>query len=108
MTLAALVGVCAVVHISKHRYRYAIRDSHSGLIKLGYSRDPLYRLRQLQTGSSAPLHLVHYTSVEGADQRLLETCLHRDINHLRVRGEWFRLSESDARSLIQWAVIRYG
>lgn len=68
----------------------------------------MYRLRQLQTGSSAPLYLVHYTSVDCADQRLLETCLHRDTNHLRVRGEWFRLSLSDARSLIQWGVIRRG
>jgi hypothetical protein len=106
VTLAALVSVCAVVRISNHMYLYAIKDSHSGLIKLGYSSDPVSRLRELQTGSSSVLVLVH-TELVSSDARILERELHRDINHLRVRGEWFRLSESSARDLIQWCVIRY-
>jgi hypothetical protein len=89
-------------------YLYAIKDLESGLIKLGYSRDPRDRLRALQTGSSNRLHLLYYASVGDSDARLLESQLHSDLNHYRVRGEWFRLSDSEARSFIQWAVIRYG
>jgi hypothetical protein len=88
-------------------YLYAIKDLNSGLIKLGYSLDPRARLRELQTGSSSPLHLVYYESVGDLPARLLEKELHRDFAHLRVRGEWFRLSDSEARNFIQWCIIRY-
>ena len=88
-------------------YLYAIKDLVTGLIKLGYSSDPRSRLRELQTGSSSPLHLLYYESVGNSDARLLESQLHRDLNYLRVRGEWFKLSDSEARSFIQWCVIHY-
>ena len=88
-------------------YLYAIKDTVTGLIKLGYSSDPRSRLRELQTGSSSPLHLLYYESVGSADAHLIEHCLHTDFAHLRVRGEWFRLSDSEARNYISYAVIRY-
>jgi hypothetical protein len=88
-------------------YLYAIKDTVTGLIKLGYSSDPRARLRELQVGSSSPLHLLYYESVESSNARLLESQLHRDFAHLRVRGEWFRLSDSEARNYISYAVIRY-
>lgn len=88
-------------------YLYAIKDLHTGLIKLGYSTDPRSRLRELQTGSSSPLHLLYYESCEPGRAALLERQLHKDLNHLRVRGEWFRLSDSAARNSIIHCVIRY-
>lgn len=88
-------------------YLYAIKDLHTGLIKLGYSMDPRSRVRELQTGSSSPLHLLYYESCEPSRAALLERQLHRDLNHLRVRGEWFRLSDSEARLMITHCLIRY-
>jgi Meiotically up-regulated gene 113 len=88
-------------------YLYAIKDLHSGLIKLGYSSHPRDRLRELQTGSSSPLHLVYYESCSSSRAGLLERQLHRDLSHLRVRGEWFCLSDSEARNYICHCIIRY-
>lgn len=56
-------------------------------IKIGYTkRDPIARLRQLQTGSSDRLKLVWLcpsgTMVE-------EKALHRHFADLRLSGEWF-------------------
>jgi hypothetical protein len=87
-------------------YLYAIKDLHTSLIKLGYSSDPHQRLRELQTGSSSPLHLV-YSEHVSSDARLLESHLHHALNHLRVRGEWFRISDLEARNFITWSIIHY-
>ena len=88
-------------------FLYAIRDSQSNYIKLGYSADPIQRVRELQTGSSGALCLVHHAPIRKDRARPVEQQLHRDLNHLRERGEWFKLTENEARELIDFAIIRY-
>ena len=68
-------------------YVYAIRESETGRIKLGISRDPHARLRQLQTGSSQELELVAYRKAENRYQD--EGAVHHANATLRIRGEWF-------------------
>ena len=68
-------------------YVYAIRESETGRIKLGISKDPLARMAQLQTGNSQRLELVAYRK---ANQGLKdERDLHRKADEYHVRGEWF-------------------
>ena len=66
---------------------YAIREKDTGNVKLGISRDPQQRLRQLQTGNSSELELVAYRKAENrfADER----AIHADADAYRLRGEWF-------------------
>ncbi|MBB1074171.1 GIY-YIG nuclease family protein [Rhodoferax sp. 4810] len=68
-------------------YVYAIRERETGHVKLGISRNPQQRLRQLQTGNSSTLELVAYRKAENrfADER----ALHADADVYRLRGEWF-------------------
>ena len=89
-------------------YLYAIRDSESGYVKIGYSINPHDRLRELQTGSGGKLELIHSEPVADRCARLLEQSLHRELNPLRVRGEWFRIDESFARNAIVHHIIRWG
>lgn len=89
-------------------YLYAIKDSLTGYIKIGYSVDPELRKRELQVGCAGSLELIHKESVAESSARLLEQGLHRELNHLRVRGEWFRCDESFVRSAIVHHIIRWG
>lgn len=88
-------------------YLYCISNSRGGC-KFGYSRDPLARVRSLQTGSSSQLELVHSIPVDPQRVRELERLLHREIGlHRRVKGEWFTIDSHSAKKLLLWFEIRY-
>lgn len=89
-------------------YLYAIKDTLTGLIKLGYSYDPTERIRELQTGSAGLLVLVHKEPVTENSALQLEKKLHRELSHLRRRGEWFECDEEFARLQIVHHIIRWG
>lgn len=67
---------------------YFIR-SYNTHIKIGYSNDPEYRKRALQTSSPVKLHL--QAIMPGSFQT--ESGLHEMFAHLRTRGEWFRYTD---------------
>lgn len=68
-------------------YVYAIREKESGNIKLGISRDPQKRMKQLQIGNSQELELV---ALRKADNRFKdERKLHLENNDSHIHGEWF-------------------
>ena len=67
---------------------YFVR-SYNQHIKIGYSNDPEYRVKSLQTGCPTKLHL--QAIMNGNSQT--ESGLHELFAHLRVRGEWFRYTE---------------
>jgi hypothetical protein len=66
---------------------YFIQSSETGMIKIGRSKHPQKRLKQLQTGSTYKLRLI--ASFEGLGWREAE--IHRDLKEWRIRqnGEWF-------------------
>ena len=68
-------------------YVYAIRNNHTGRIKLGISENPERRLKELQTGNDCELELLAYR--EAANRFKDEKAIHNKHQHLRVRGEWF-------------------
>jgi len=71
-------------------YVYAIRESETGRIKIGISRNPVARLSQLQTGNSQQLELVAVKpAVNGFS---CEQDAHKSAASLHIRGEWFRAS----------------
>lgn len=76
-------------------------DGRADCIKIGYTRrDPQDRLRKLQTATPDQLRLIG--AVEG--ERYLERMLHKRYQHLRIRGEWFRIPE--ARMRVQIALLK--
>ena len=68
-------------------YVYAIRNNHTGRIKLGISENPERRLKELQTGNDCELELLAYR--EAVNRFKDEKAIHDKHQHLRVRGEWF-------------------
>jgi hypothetical protein len=71
----------------KGDYLYFIQSDKSGMIKIGRSKHPEKRLRQLQTGNSHKLKLI--IALEGQGWR--EPDLHSHLKDWRIRsnGEWF-------------------
>jgi hypothetical protein len=67
---------------------YFIEDSLDR-IKIGFSTNPQKRLGELQTGSSSRLRLIG--SIPGGKH--LESKLHSDFAHLRLKDEWFHATQ---------------
>lgn len=69
-------------------YIYLIHAENSTHYKIGFtSRDPFVRLKELQTGSSVPLTLIHFWKGSLAN----EHDIHNMLQQFRIQGEWFDL-----------------
>lgn len=64
---------------------YFVRQGSHGPIKIGYSAEPIRRVKELRTGSPAPLFIL--TTVPG--ERTDELAIHRRLRRYRGEGEWF-------------------
>ena len=68
-------------------YVYAIRESETGRIKIGISRDPEQRLKQLQIGNSQKLEIV--ATKLAANKFKDEKLAHIENRKHHIRSEWF-------------------
>lgn len=67
------------------------------LYKIGKSKNPHKRIKQLQTGSERVLNLKYFKVVE--DMLKAEQILHTLFNCSRKHGEWFKLTKTDLELL---------
>jgi hypothetical protein len=68
---------------------YFILNSESNHIKIGYSVNPLKRIKALQTGNSSNLEII--TVIEGDIK--FERILHFNFKKYNIKNEWFIYSE---------------
>lgn len=80
-------------HDSGWLYLIKGRDAY----KIGIAINPEARLSKLQTSTHDKLELVHKTKVD--DMREVELSLHQKYASKRIRGEWFKLSDEDVKSI---------
>ena len=76
--------------------------------KVGISKNPQRRLKNLQTGSPYPLKIHSLTETCITKTKLLETVIHRHLKFKRTSGEWFDVPLEDLKLEIDYAIIRYG
>lgn len=78
---------------------YMMRNTRNNYVKIGRSVNPKFRERTLQ--SQEPEVELFWTH-EGTNTE--EAFLHRKFKNLRLRGEWFNLSNEDVIyvSSLQW------
>jgi hypothetical protein len=67
---------------------YLIKCENESVYKIGYSKNPQLRIKQLQTGSDKILKLI--SQFDTKFPCTLETALHRRFSYLRKNGEWFK------------------
>lgn len=75
---------------------YCIKHHERNAVKIGFSKDPWKRLRQLQTGSSDMFTL--FDKLPG--DRALERAFHKVFEDRRLQGEWF--DDTDHRITFQF------
>ena len=89
--------------LEKTTYTYILHRHNSEEYKIGMSRHPLNRIRQLQTGNGEKLILVGCFHSD----RYLEKRLHRMLGLDRRQGEWFCLDDNKIRFVINYLKDRY-
>lgn len=91
-----------------------IIGNNDDLIKVGISKNPTKRVKQLQTGNGQKLTLLFTEEFECTRQELLkiEKKIHSDLSHLCTKkvGEWFKINSDildRIKNTIIWHRIRY-
>lgn len=82
------------------RQAYIAQSQFSGLVKIGRSNDPAFRVRNLSGSFSEPVAMLAFFS---ETPELCERILHRQFRRCRMNGEWFWPSPD----LIRWISNRF-
>ncbi len=77
---------------------YLIKSLNEGVYKIGVSKSPNKRLKQIQTGNPAPVEILYLYETENAYK--IEKALHNRYSHFNTHGEWFELSIKEEMSFI--------
>ena len=72
---------------NKKDYLYIIQSDVSGMIKIGRSKDPAKRLKQLQTGNPNKLRLIASFKELGWREKII----HESLKKWSEEGEWFNI-----------------
>lgn len=74
--------------------------------KIGISKNPQKRLKQLQTGHSEKL-FIHYKlkCSNKQEAKKFEQRIHKNLKHLKTQGEWFQLSPKECSEEINYILI---
>lgn len=75
------------------KHVYLIQSLEDSRYKIGVSKHPKKRVKQLQTGNSSELKLVE--SYESEFAHRIEKSLQRRYSYLKKEGEWFDMSISN-------------
>lgn len=73
---------------------YLMLDESTGLVKIGRSKNPNVREQTLLSRSPS-IRLLWHTSAYPSEEKFL----HRLYKSVRVRGEWFDLSDNDIENI---------
>lgn len=73
-----------------------------GPYKVGVATNPAKRLKDMQTGSPAPLGIQH--EIAGVDAYAVEALAHEMLTEHRLHGEWFDVSLDTVKTTLSHAV----
>jgi len=75
--------------------------------KVGISKYPEKRLKQLQTGHPRKLYIHSLTETDSLKTREIESIIHKTLKFQNTNGEWFDVDLDDLMAEINFAMIRY-
>lgn len=79
-------------------FLYLMRNQRNGYVKIGFSKNPAYREKTLQSEEPEVSMIFKVEASFGC-----EGWLHARFAEKRLRGEWFALSEGDVSWIIEHA-----
>lgn len=81
-------------------YVYLIQSLNDGYYKIGVSKSPNLRIKNLSTGNPSPMKLINVYPTELAYK--IEKVLHRRYSYVRIENkEWFELSIKEELSFME-------
>jgi len=80
--------------LENNEYVYLMLNDETGLVKIGYSKNPIYREQTLHSKEPC-VFLIAFWNCE----KCIERELHQKFRLKRVRGEWFKLNFRDLREI---------
>lgn len=87
-------------------YFFPERDKENPAIKIGFSRDPIGRLKTLQTGHPNKIGCEGwYLLPTQRMAREYEKELHKHFKKYRIRGEWFKYND-EIKNFIQTLLFK--
>lgn len=86
-------------------YIYTVTDPQTKLLKIGRTKNPNNRKTSLNTGR--PVALTNFKYFECLDTLSVEKEVHSALKDYRVTGEWFRVSNKKAISIIKEAIAKW-
>ncbi len=81
---------------------YAMRRASDGAIKIGQSVRPEIRLKQV-SAAHGPCNILFFREVPADKSGKIERAAHQFASGRMIRGEWFRLADEEAGSIIDRA-----
>ncbi|QYB17371.1 hypothetical protein PV-S19_0007 [Pacmanvirus S19] len=96
-----IIKLQQIINLGDNRngYLYFITElPFNSKVKIGISKNPEKRLKQLQTGN--PNKLIIYHTIKSPDYKELEKTMHNICVDLKIINEWFDISELELNSLI--------
>lgn len=96
---------CSLNILTMSSYIYIISNGEA--FKVGLSKDPKRRVRQLQTGNPKKLSLEYCVEIEEAPVKILESIMHRYLKLNHLSGEWFSADFIVIKNLLDFVKIRY-
>ena len=79
---------------NKTEFVYFIFNADSNALKIGKAKDVYKRMKSLQTGTPAYLKLIKVIDAKaGKETKEIEQSLHKQFEHLRLLGEWFKFND---------------
>ena len=83
-----IISSMDIEDIPPDRYVYVAQESESGRYKIGISKDPERRIKELNIGNPEQLKLIHYFKSNG-NKYESETLTHKMYEAHKLRSEWF-------------------
>jgi len=83
-----IISSMDIEDIPPDRYVYVAQESESGRYKIGISKDPERRIKELNIGNPEQLNLIHYFKSNG-NKYESETLTHKMYEAHKLRSEWF-------------------
>lgn len=78
--------------MTKTNYIYFIAPVHNhNMVKIGFSKNPQARLKQLQTASAEKLEIIHIIKCYRFAPRYVERKLHYMLKYSHRCGEWYEM-----------------
>jgi len=88
-------------------YLYAIGPNDNGPIKIGFSKNPIQRIKTLQTAHPSPLVIHKMVAFETDKIRLVEKSIHQSLSYKKKKGEWFNITPEEAIDFIEHTRITH-